>query len=124
MQHNAFEWIMDLHFLQRQGAAMREIRVRGQARMKSIGTTRQAAQEFGFVKDDGQPNVRAFLAWAKAKGIKPEHGETHHLWWNFLQIQNAFDKVNNVQPHSVNHDSIILGRLAHGKGAREIPAHS
>jgi hypothetical protein len=77
--------------------------------MKLTGTTRQAAKEFGYVFDDGRPNVRAFLQAMKRKGVKPdnykeprpgEHWRQHHLWWNFSEIQNAFDKKVNISSQS------------------------
>lgn len=85
---------------------------------RRILTTQKMAKELGMEGKD-------FLAFRKLSGFPtPVRGEKHHLWWDSLAINNYFDKVSNIQPESIDHDSIIMGRLAGGKGAREIPAHS
>lgn len=59
---------------------------------KLIGTTRQAAEYFGFQYDNGQPNTRAFLNWASRNNILPAHGKKHHFWWNFKIIEQLLDR--------------------------------
>jgi len=92
--------------------------------MNRVGTTKQAAQHFGFTRDDGLPNVRAFMAWTREKKIKPEHGQKHHLWWNFKTIEQCLDKNNESKPKSSNWRENFKLRMAQLAGNQsEIPTH-
>jgi hypothetical protein len=91
-----------------------------------VGTSKQAAEHFGFITNDGLPNVRAFLSWARENKVRPAHGKVHHLWWNFKVIESVLemplqDKIESSKP---DFDTILNKRLKHGKNTRQISAHS
>lgn len=81
---------------------------------KRIATTRQAADRMGFTRRDGQPNCRAFMAWAAANGLKPSHGAVHHLWWDMKAAEQALDKANGTQPESSGWKQRFLEAMKNG----------
>lgn len=93
-----------------------------------FASTKQAAVRIGFIRDDGAPNVRTFLAWAAENKILPAHGKRHHLWWDFNAIESALD--NKVDSKSelkdwkkIITDNINKRLVAHGGVQSEISAH-
>lgn len=79
---------------------------------KRIVTTQQAADRLGFIKSNGQPNCRAFMAWAAANGLNPSHGTVHHLWWDMKAAEQVLDKANGNKPESSGwNDKILKGLL-------------
>ena len=79
-------------------------------RNNGVGTTRQAAENFGFVDNRGAPSIRAFLVWAKANKIKPEYGTVHHFWWNFKEIAERLDNKGIPRTESVKVDYAAMFR--------------
>lgn len=89
---------------------------------RRVGTTKQAAEHFGFVDNRGLPNVRAFMAWAKAHSITPEHGEKHHLWWNFKEIEQCLDRNHEIKSSEPDYHQIFRENF-YGEGKSGLPHH-
>lgn len=89
--------------------------------MKRIGSTRQAADQFGFHHDDGRVNCYAFLQVSKVPGFPaPIREVRHHKWWDFKAIENWFDKKSGIKPVSTDWKEKLTKGLAGGEGARGI----
>lgn len=87
-----------------------------------LASTKTAAKTLGFVDEAGEPNTRAFLAWAKQQKGLPRPNGKHHLWWDMKAIDQYLDKQSEIQPESaVNYDALVRERLAkHGGIQSEI----
>ncbi len=90
---------------------------------KRVGTTRQAAQYFGFTDNHELPDTRTFKAWADDNKLTPIHGKKHHLWWDFKAISQCLDKKSEIESSEPDYDQILKENL-YGERKSGLPHYS